>query len=462
MQKPQHFRRSMAEIGVIAAFLLAPVWLRFGDFLPFFSRLYVTRFVLFIPLIWTIFWWLLAGAPGIRKFAESKLRALWLGVLLLLVIWSFLSQSWAFVRVQHPEVAATAALQFGTAILFAAALACLQVPPAKVISALVFGLVWNSLLTLLQARAGGAIGLTALGEFPYNALTPGISIVRAGEITFVRPFGLLPHVNLLAGFLMVSLLAAASWLVSERRWRRILATCILPLGLYALLLTFSRAAWGGVFFGGCLLLLFGWRKLRQRQMLILAAITVAICVIVTIVFVSQYGDLLSARVGTGEEGIEMRSISDRIVFMEYALKAIGQAPLTGFGIGNFPWRASFYLQFTFYDLRGDNVHHVFLLAWSELGTPGMIMLGIAVLSGFFAAVRMIRATHNMYRIALASTFVALAAVGWLDHYPYTLLHFQVLWWGCIAAALSPPRNPALSATPADLSPNTLTEAKIPV
>ena len=37
-------------------------------------------------------------------------------------------------------------------------------------------------------------------------------------------------------------------------------------------------------------------------------------------------------------------------------------------------------------------------------------------------------------IALFGGFIALTAIGLLDHYPWTIIQFQVTWWGLLAAS----------------------------
>jgi hypothetical protein len=48
-----------------------------------------------------------------------------------------------------------------------------------------------------------------------------------------------------------------------------------------------------------------------------------------------------------------------------------------------------------------------------------------------------------YRAVLLASVVALAVGGLFDHYPWTMLHFQVAWWGCLAGALRQDREAGL-------------------
>ena len=436
----------LIQSAILAVFLCIPLWTRLPEYLPIFPSLYVTRFVIFILMVVAIGLWLLLGLPGLRSFARERWRALWAIALITLGIWGFASTGWAFIGRLYPEVGETAALQLGVMMLFVVAVGCAGPPPRAIVAALVIGLLGSSLITFGQAAKQAALGLTVLGELPYSDWTSGMSFVRAGDIQYLRPYGLMPHPNMLGGVLVVGLLAAAAWILSERRWQRYAGTLVFALGLYALLLTFSRTAWGALVVGLVVALLLARKHLRRSEVRRTLALAVGLAFVAGIVFFVNYRPLLAARVGEGQESIEQRSISDRIVFTEFALTSIAERPILGVGIGNFPWRTSYLLVDTFYDMRGDNVHNIYLSAWAELGIVGLTLylaaLGFGVVGGI-KAIRLSPPLHNVERgagseverLALFAIFVALAAAGMLDHYPYTAVQFQVALWGCLAAVL---------------------------
>ena len=263
--------------------------------------------------------------------------------------------------------------------------------------------------------------------------------------------------------LVIGLLACASWILSEQRWQRYTGAVIFAAGFYALLLTFSRAAWGALVIGILLALPLAFRHMRRPEVRRSLVTAVGLTLVAGLVFFISYRPFLAARVGEGQESIELRSVSDRIVFTQFALQSIGERPVLGVGIGNFPWRTSYYLVNTFYQLRGDYVHNIYLAAWTEMGTIGLLLYLAAMLFGVIAGVKAIRFSHLPYspprgewetsrasrgegeRISLLAIFFALAAAGLLDHYPYSTIHFQVALWGCLAAALRP-NAPAVADT----------------
>jgi len=383
------------------------------------------------------------GLPGIKDLWHDRTRRWWVLAILGLLLWALLSSQWAYTRHFRPQVTMGAALPFCLSLLFALVVACAAPARRFLITALIFGLIWNSGLTFLQVANQGSIGLRAIGEFPAS-LENGASVVQAGGVRWIRPYGLLPHPNMLAGFLMIGLLAVTAWVISKRPMAWFIGTVIALAGLFALMLTFSRASWGGFAIGLGIMVVLAWRDesgSSRRFLRLEPLLTLALAMIVGLVFVLLFQNFLLARAGLSTESIELRSISDRVVYSQFALRSIGETPIFGLGIGNFPWRASYYLMFTEYDLRGDNVHNIYLSAWAELGIIGLILLVSVMILGAWAVVRTPHHTREyIEQIALFAGFAALAVIGLLDHYPWTTIQFQAAFWGLLAAA-GKPENP---------------------
>lgn len=457
-------RRLPVQIGALLVFALLPLWLRFPRANPpplFLPDLHVSYFVILLPLLWTVGAWIVLGLPGFAELRRDPIRRLWALGLLGLALWAHLSTSWAFMRELEPQVGQNAALQLSLSALFAVAVACAGPSARAVVTALVVSLFANSIITILQALNQGSIGLAALGEFTFAPNQPGVSVIQSGDLRWVRPMGLLPHANLLAGTLVIGLFAAASWLFAASHWRRWLGLLACGLGLWALLLTFSRGAWLGLAGGTFAVLPLLWPLMRQRAQRRWMAGAAMVAMVTGIAFYVAYQPLLAARVGEGTESLELRSISDRVVFADFAARSIVERPVLGVGIGNFPWRTSYYLVETSFDLRGDNVHHVLLAIWAELGMIGVALALLALIAGIEAALRRSPSPSTLLphdeaslrnasvergnanraishiqvaRIMLLAGVFAFIIIGLIDHYPWTILHFQVAWWGSLALA----------------------------
>ncbi|MBL8134183.1 MAG: O-antigen ligase family protein [Anaerolineae bacterium] len=440
--------RPLNALAVFIAFVLTPVWLRIPAAYAL-SPLYIGRFLLLIPMLIAIVLWLIAGLPGLTSLRRTLWAGMWAALLLSYALWGFFSQSWAFMSASKPEIAANAALQFGIVALFALVTASGVLSPRRLLLALSLSLAFNAALATAQALTQGDLGLRALGEFPFSPRSRGASILIADGLRYVRPYGLLPHPNILAGVLLPGLFAASALILGDRsRFLRWFGVAALSLGTAALLLTFSRAAWLGAAGGALVFLLLAlpvlcadlWGRGASRSLLPTLVASAALVGAVFIGFVVRYTPFISARAGIGEESLELRSVSDRIVFTNFALRAIRERPLLGVGVGNLPWRASDYLRDEFYDLQGDYVHQIYLAAAADLGLIGLALYGGALVCGMIAGIRAVRASRGVertVRAALLSAALAFMIIGLFDHYPYTLLQPQTAFWGCLAAALTP-------------------------
>lgn len=447
MLRSFNWRLVPMQAGALVTFALLPLWDRFPHAEPpplLLPDLNVSYFVILLPVLWTIGAWLAAGLPGLAALRRDRRRRAWALALLGLALWSFVSQEWAFMRADAPEVGATAALQLGIVALFAVAVACAGPPPRAVVAVLAVMLVGNAAVTILQAHNQGSVGLSLLGEFTFGPDKPGIGVVQADGVRWVRPLGLMPHANMLAGTLVAGLAACAACVLSPRPVVRWLAGAAFAFGLLALLLTFSRAAWLGLAAGVFAVAPLLRPALRDRAARRQVGGVTGLALLIGVAFLATFAPYLAARAGAGQESIELRSVADRIVFTDFALRSIIERPLPGVGIGNFPWRTSYYLAQTFYELRGDHVHHVYLLAWAELGIVGLGLLVAALIMGIEAALRAVRPAAVTARLGwldgrtaragLLAIVIALVVIGLFDHYPWTILHFQLLWWGALATA----------------------------
>jgi hypothetical protein len=445
------------QLGILATFFLIPFWMRFPNSPTSFAALYSTGFMIFWFVLWTVGWWLATGLPGFRELRQDRLRSWWALLLVAMACWALLSWSWAYVRVIRPEVTIGAAMPFALAVLFGVAVACAAPSLRTILIVLAIGLLLNSVVAGWQVAKQGPITNGFLNEFNIDPARSGVSVVVADGIRWLRPYGFLPHPNILAGFLTVGLLATTALILGERGRLRWIGIGIFLVGLWALMLTFSRAAWLGFAAGGFAMLPILWPQLRQRANR-KAVVTLAVLAIGAAgLFAAIYRPYLSARTGLDNEAVEQRSVVDRVIFTEMAFRAINESPILGVGIGNFPWKATHYLLETDFDTRGIPVHQVFLSAWSELGLVGLGLTTLMLIAGIEVVLRKMRVRgdptdrpdeHSDYlaRAAMLGGVIALMVIGLFDHYPWTLLHFQALWFGLLAAAGSVSRSPLPSHT----------------
>ncbi len=409
---------------IMLVFALVPVWCRLPDAPAAYAPHYASGFLIFLPVLASIIVGIFAG----HRLRWSTLKTRWALLLVLLLLWMLASTNWAFMLDKRPQVIWSGAIQFAITTLFVLTLPGNPPPATTVTFTLAALLVLHGAIGGLQVANQGSLGLFC--EFPLDPQKSGVSVVLSGDLRWLRPYGLASHSNVFAGFMVVTLLATGALILAEKRWVRWIGTGAFWFGLWILGLTFSRAAWLGFMIGvGVLLaLLLRQRAIRPTRHLVIA-LTGAL--VLAGLFIGLYGDLILTRAGISDEPefTETRSIEERVLFNEIALTAIRDYPLQGVGMGNFPWYASYYLFYrTSTGMRGDNVHNIYLTIQAELGSIGTVLFLATLLYGLWAGSK----TTSIHQMALIGGVVALAVIGLFDHYPWTLLHYQLLWWGVLA------------------------------
>jgi hypothetical protein len=429
MNHIQTLLRRVLDFSILAVFFLAPWWLR-PDWMP--QNSYQTGFLIFLPVFVAIVMWLLLGLPGLKS-AFSDVRFGWIIFLGLLVGWAFLSTQWS----RYPGPTTTAAQQLAIVALFALVIVCAGPPAKSVAVVLAMGTIFQGVIVIAQVQLQQPVGLSDLGEFVIRPFNRGLSIVVAGRDQLMRPYGLTAHPNMIGGYFTMALLCLTGWLVADEGdawWRRRLRTIVLGIGLWALCVSFSRSAWGALV-GGLILVAVAWSRNGSARPPLRRTVPIAVGALLLIgLFGVSYSKYVMARAGTGGEVTELRSISDRRIFIGIALQLAYENPIAGVGIGAFPWESSAIINAGPYRgfLRGENVHNVPLLVFSELGIVGFVLWISVVGIGLLAVWRNV---HDPFATGLAAGAAALLAIGLLDHYPWAIFHFALLFWGSLGIAL---------------------------
>lgn len=238
----------------------------------------------------------------------------------------------------------------------------------------VLGIRSSDLLTALRWTTSVVAGLTVLGLLE----TIERSDARLGAL------GLNP--NFLGAFLALGLVAATSHLIRGPQPASVGQTLLLAAGVGS---TGSRGAFVGIAVGLAIVL---WARRSQQTRLVVGSLAVVAVILIGVTDSSP-------EVTFGRERQELDASND--VRVDAAALAIGLGvdnPLLGIGPGHFPSRA-------LYDGRVGiyiNTHNEYLRFAAELGVPGALLFGYAVLVGLRKASRVDRTAF-----AVLGTFATL-------------------------------------------------------
>lgn len=239
------------------------------------------------------------------------------------------------------------------------------------------------------------VGYYFLGETNLGYSSQIAKSALSGEVRPL-PYGTTPHPNILAGFLVLTILTLIySWVVSPKAAPKIAylyrPLLLLPL-LLALALTQSVSAGIGLLLGILLLLI---PRLNLSSFLAIATITIT-------------AGFIMAQI------LPEESYARRLQLMEIAGRMIQDRPWLGVGPNNFTAAMSDYGQVYGNHRFLQPVHNIYLLAISELG---LVSLGL----GLILLVSLLR--QFPYRLTShrpMTILIVLGAIGLFDHYPLSL------------------------------------------
>ncbi len=253
------------------------------------------------------------------------------------------------------------------------------------IIALIFSVtvIGESLLVIAQYMHQSSINglLYFLGERKFTSLTPGIANASINGELILRPYGTFPHPNVLAGFLLFSLIIIFAWLEDKKDIKKkLLKITALLLGSLALFLTLSRIAiilWVFLIIIVLSRHLFSCHSRKRGRLHEMDSTPVvnpvgnkyfSLFIIIIFVGLLFFTPVLPRLEGTN---FTEEAFSQRADLFKSTLIIIKDHPLFGVGLYNFipslshiqkPLSPTLYLQ---------PVHNIFLLITAEIGIIGV-------------------------------------------------------------------------------------------
>ena len=279
---------------------------------------------------------------------------------------------------------------------------------------LVLAVVYSSLIAIAQFLKQGSLNgvFWYLGERTFNASTPGIAKAIVGGRLVMRPYATFPHPNVLAGFILVSLILISS--------SNILKWLAIILGTGTVVISFSRSVWlVGSAIGLLVLLKHLWdsERIVKRHLRWWSA-SWRRCLRgggVLLMLIILFGIFcFASRLSTNQ------AISQRLQLIKATGLMIKTAPLAGVGLNNFIVHLSELGQTSEAIRFLQPVHNLFLLVAAETG-----LIGLAIFLWFLMLTyKKLLITNNQLLIVALS---AILALGFFDHYWFTLQQTQLLF-----------------------------------
>jgi len=304
---------------------------------------------------------------------------------------------------------------------------------------------------ILQFVAQSSLGLGILGESPVAVDVIGSSVVSGDYGRVLRAYGLFPHPNIFAAFLLLGLWALLSiyiqldkklyvfdfskgvkvnflkFIRSRYFLGRMITAGATFLVVTALIMSFSRSAWlAGVI--GCVLLL-GF-SLHSHVKPVLRALMVILVSFLMIYLVLSPVIISRASITSTEPAVNYR-----LIYTKIGLETFVNNPF-GVGAGNQVLSA---VNDERYKANGidkvweiEPVHNVYMLVFIELGGVAGIFF-IIFLFSLWKRLAHILNERALLIVALLSTFLIIAL---FDHFFWSINQGKLLWWIVIGLALT--------------------------
>ncbi len=296
----------------------------------------------------------------------------------------------------------------------------------------------QSLIVFGQYAGQKDLGLRFLAESPLGVGINGVAKIIVDGLVMIRPYGSLPHPNILAAFLLLCVFCLYFLWLSKKR--SFVWNCSLIVAGFLILsafwLSFSRIA---ILVFLITIPLYFILLLKQKYepeyekpigKIILIFLFIVFC---SALFISLAGAEVSSRfaISASEQAVGLR-----VFYNEMAFSVINEYPLLGIGQGNFVWEISQALD-SMSSWLYQPVHNIYLLIASETGLIGLV----AFLMFLFLILSQVRLREwipgqarndnlqkNAPYLGLVIVFFGFLFMGLFDHFFGTLQQGQLMFW----------------------------------
>lgn len=267
-----------------------------------------------------------------------------------------------------------------------------------------------------------------LGMAMHDPTVPGTFVVETALRRWLRAYGSLPHPNMLAGFLAVAMLLSA-WLYQKTGYgfKKLFLPAIFAILSLGLCATFSKSVTASFL----LVLILWWVTFFIRGKYGPAKIDLLkftlIFFAVAIIFSAVFWEPVRTR-AAGAERLEVKSRTERLSYFGEAWQLIQTHPLQGVGLGNYTLAAHNEINPNLKSWDYQPVHNIYLLVLSELGVIGFLIFSVFILYTLYFIFYVFGDGKNSQNIVFGLVFCMLLAVGFFDHYLWTLYFGVMIFW----------------------------------
>lgn len=274
------------------------------------------------------------------------------------------------------------------------------------------GVVFESTLAIVQLINKGSLEgiLYLFGERAFNENTPGIAQAIINGKLLLRPYGTLPHPNVLAGYLLVCFFLIS--FNNKIKWFYYLTSILI---FEVIFLSFSRSVW---LTGSILFFIVGILNIKKLFSLIrnqkIIFVMFPLLFVVFIFLLNPIKDRFYSLKNT-----DMQTIEKRNNLSNLSVEMFKSSPLIGVGLNNFipniPLYAKDNAQIRWY----QPVHNIYLLILSEAGVVGFVIFILFI----YKTLKKNKNKPLVFYLALATILL----VGLFDHYFITLQQTEILF-----------------------------------
>jgi O-antigen ligase len=293
-----------------------------------------------------------------------------------------------------------------------------------------FGMLVQSLLAIAQFYNQGSLGglLYYIGERSFTSQTPGIANASLNGALLLRPYGTLPHPNVLAGYLLVGIILVMSNLKPQmsppeadqplaENIKKMFYVITISSAVVALVLSMSRSATAA----GAIILFYNLFRIKWKmeigkwKIILFVVLVVFVCIGSINLAFPLFSRFSTIRL-TDEAVVQREELNIA------ALNMIHNHWLFGVGLNNFIIQLPHYVPSQINRTPLQPVHNIYLLLAAETGIIGLVIFTYFIYFSFLK----LRQSNNLFYRGTLEVFVCVLLLGLSDHYLLTLQQGRLL------------------------------------